>query len=196
MNFRVKILNACLIAIALLALSPMDILAQQKKKSAKKTPKKTETEAPNFSANYEKPKAAPGAPLLEFNVVGHDEKLYYSRDIPFGKPVVLVLFNPSCGHCAEVAQKIKAHINQFLDVQFVFITGLNLLGELKTFAESTGIHDQKNIIVSADNSDVTKEIFEYKGIPQIMVYNKDHFLQKTFYKEVDTDSLRFYLNKM
>lgn len=196
MNFRLKILNACLIAIALLALSPLDILAQQKKKSAKKTPKKTETEAPNFSANYEKPKAAPGAPLLEFNVVGHDEKLYYSRDIPFGKPVVLVLFNPSCGHCAEVAQKIKAHINQFLDVQFVFITGLNLLGELKTFAESTGIHDQKNIIVSADNSDVTKEIFEYKGIPQIMVYNEDHFLQRTFYKEVDTDSLRFYLNKM
>lgn len=196
MNFRLKILNACLIAIALLALSPLDILAQQKKKSAKKTPKKTETEAPNFSANYEKPKAAPGAPLLEFNVVGHDEKLYYSRDIPFGKPVVLVLFNPSCGHCAEVAQEIKAHINQFLDVQFVFITGLNLLGELKTFAESTGIHDQKNIIVSADNSDVTKEIFEYKGIPQIMVYNKDHFLQRTFYKEVDTDSLRFYLNKM
>lgn len=196
MNLPVKILYTCLIAVALLPLTPLDILAQQKKKSAKKLPQKTETEAPNFSANYEKPKAAPGAPLLEFNVVGHDEKLYYSRDIPFGKPVVLVLFNPSCGHCAEVAQKIKTQINQFPDVQFVFITGLNLLGELKTFAESTGIHDQKNIIVSADNSDVTKEIFEYKGIPQIMIYNKDHFLQRTFYKEVQMDSLRFYLNKM
>ncbi|MFZ4751701.1 MAG: TlpA family protein disulfide reductase [Chitinophagaceae bacterium] len=196
MKFPIKILNASLIALILLAISPLDILAQQKKKSAKKAAPQSETAAPNFSANYEKPKAAPGAPLLEFNVVGHDEKIYFSRDIPFGKPVVLVLFNPSCGHCAEVAQKIKAQINQFLDVQFVFITGLNLLGELKTFAESTGIQDQKNIIVSADNSDVTKEIFEYKGIPQIMVYNKDHFLQKTFYKEVEMDSLRFYLNKM
>lgn len=125
MKLPVKILNACLIAILFVVISPLDIIAQQKKKSAKKAAPPSESAAPNFSANYEKPKAAPGAPLLEFNVVGHDEKLYYSRDIPFGKPVVLVLFNPSCGHCAEVAQKIKAQINQFLDVQFVFITGLN-----------------------------------------------------------------------
>jgi hypothetical protein len=42
-------------------------------------------------------------------------------------------------------------------------------------------------------ANMTKKIFEYKGIPQVMVYNQQKILQQTFYKKVDIDSLQYYL---
>jgi hypothetical protein len=52
-----------------------------------------------------------------------------------------------------------------------------------------------NVRVTADNSDVSKYLFEYNGIPQIMIYNKQKVLQKTFYKGAKMDSLNYYFRK-
>ncbi|QLH44842.1 MAG: hypothetical protein HWD58_04055 [Bacteroidota bacterium] len=69
---------------------------------------------------------------------------------------------------------------------------MNQLELLKGFSDGTGLSTLSNALVGGDNSDLTSEIFEYKGIPQIMIYNKDHFLQKTFYKDLNLDSLAYY----
>ena len=40
-----------------------------------------------------------------------------------------------------------------------------------------------------------KDLFEYNGIPQVMVYNREKILQKVYYKDIYMDSVILYMNK-
>lgn len=188
-----KTLSALLVLLAsFLLVGPTLAQHKKKKKSSAKPASAAPASTPDYSAAYVKPKAAPGAPLAEFNLLTAEQKLVLSRDLPADKPITLVLFNPGCGHCADVASSIKKNAERFAGIQFVFITAMNQLELLKGFSDGTGLSTLSNALVGGDNSDLTSEIFEYKGIPQIMIYNKDHFLQKTFYKDLNLDSLAYY----
>lgn len=150
--------------------------------------KEAQTQNPNS-----KPYAIVGASLPAFHVVTWDEKSFFDSDLEPKKPLVLILFNPSCGHCIEVGKQIVDSLNLLKQAEIVFITGKNQLGELKKYAEETGLMKEPKIIVSAENSEVNKYLFEYNGIPQIMVYNRNKQLRKTFYKYASMDSLKYYL---
>ncbi|MEZ5046498.1 MAG: hypothetical protein R2831_05850 [Chitinophagaceae bacterium] len=174
---------------------PFILFAQAKKKKKNKTQQtSTQASTPNFSAAYEKPFAAPGSPILNFSVVTSDEKIFESKDFKANNPFAIILFNPSCGHCMDVAKNLRTQINNYPDFTFLFITGMNLLDKTKSFAQEAGIDTIANIIVSADHSNVTEKLFEYKGIPQFMIYNNEHFLSKTFYINIPVDSIRQYIH--
>lgn len=187
-----KSLSALVFILGCLLVVGTSLAQHKKKKKTSDKPAASAASTPDYSAAYVKPKAAPGAPLADFNLLTAEQKLVLSRDLPADKPITLVLFNPGCGHCADVASAIKKNAERFAGIQFVFITAMNQLELLKGFSDGTGLSTLPNALVGGDNSDLTSEIFEYKGIPQIMIYNKEHFLQKTFYKDLNLDSLAYY----
>jgi thiol-disulfide isomerase/thioredoxin len=171
----------------------ININAKAKKKSKKKIQEVEMTSVPVL--DNAKPLTLVGAKFPTFSVVTHKQDMLLSSSLNNTKPKAIVLFNPGCGHCKEVLKKVVEQKSKFEGVDFVFICGLQLLEYIDGFAKEMKCENEKNIFVSCDNSDITKDIFEYKGIPQIMIYNKDQLLQKTFYKEIDIDSLQYYLNK-
>lgn len=139
--------------------------------------------------NYEKELAQPGAKMPMLTWLSADEKIYADSNLRKQTPVILVLFNPSCGHCMEVAVSMKARIQELHGVDIVFLTGGNLLAELPSFLQQTRISGLSNVYVGTDYADISKQLFEYNGIPQIMVYNKDHILLKTYYKQLELDDV-------
>ena len=54
---------------------------------------------------------------------------------------------------------------------------------LPNYIKNVKIENVKEINVVSDNSDITLKIFEYEGIPQIMLYDKEHKLQHIYYKD-------------
>jgi GDPmannose 4,6-dehydratase len=74
-----------------------------------------------------------------------------------------------------------------------FVIATNKSYSVKDFINEAGITDDVPMTVSVEMANMTKKIFEYKGIPQVMVYNQHKILQQTFYKKVDIDSLQYYL---
>lgn len=138
---------------------------------------------------YEKPLAQPGATLPSFAFLTSDERVYFDTSLRKNTPLILVLFNPSCGHCMEVAVNMKSRIQALSGADIVFLTGNNLLAELPSFIQQTRIYGLPNVYVGIDHSDVSKQLFEYNGIPQIMVYNKNRILLKTYYKQIDLDEI-------
>lgn len=143
----------------------------------------------------EKPLAKAGASLPAFHLVTSDEISYFDSDIDKKKPFVLVIFNPDCGHCIDMGKAIKDSISKFKGSTIIFITALNQLGQLKSYVKATGLENMDNVKICADNSEVYKYLFEYNGMPQIMVYNKKRILQRTFYKYAAMDSIASYLKK-
>ncbi|KXK42887.1 MAG: hypothetical protein UZ11_BCD004001062 [Bacteroidetes bacterium OLB11] len=77
-----------------------------------------------------------------------------------------------------------------------FITGDQLWDQLAGFMRfiNLDLSQAPHFIISADQSNLTKDLFEAKGIPQVMVYNKDKVLQKVFHQFITIDSVLTYLS--
>ena len=119
----------------------------------------------------------PGAKFLPFHMVDDANQMFTDEDLPEGKPILLVLFNPMCDHCQRVAKAILANRAKFSNVTIVFTCGMNLLGELKNFKEQSGIVNVPNFKVCGSSEEYTGQLFMSKGIPQMMTYNKDRIFK-------------------
>lgn len=186
----------------ILCLSCMSLISfsQKKKKLSLEEQvaiaKQQEAEA-NAKKNPEKPLTLIGAALPKFNVLTSKEQLFFDTSAAKNKPLILALFNPGCDHCMVAAKQFYDNLARFSDATVLFVTGNNLWGELKNFLDIakidlTGID---HFVVAADHSDVLKDLFEYSGIPQVMIYNKDKILQKKFYQNIQIDSVVHYMNQ-
>lgn len=147
--------------------------------------------------NVQKPLTLEGARLPKFNVLSSKEQLFFDTSAAPNKPLIMALFNPGCDHCMKTLQDFYKNLPRFADATIVFVTGNNLWGELKNFLDLAKVNlvGIQNLIVSADHSDVLKDLFEYNGIPQVMVYNREKILQKVYYKDIYMDSVILYMNK-
>lgn len=136
-------------------------------------------------AEQDKPKNTIGDSLPAFRIVRASQQMISRDDLPKGKPVLLVLFNPMCDHCQKAAMTIQEHKDQFAHVSVIFITGMNLLGELDNFVKESRLSLSDRFIVAAGNEEFTAPLFEARGIPQIMAYNKEWKLQSVFFEHLD-----------
>ncbi len=143
----------------------------------------------------EKSLAEVGASLPGFSFLTHDHQVLFDTSFRANTPILLVLFNPSCSHCQEVALKLVELAPELPAMDILFMTGNNLLTELPGFYHASNFEQLSNAYVSIDNSDISKHLFEYKGIPQIMLYSKDRKLVHTWYKELNVKELHQKLNK-
>jgi thiol-disulfide isomerase/thioredoxin len=139
---------------------------------------------------------AKGASLPFFNIIGVDSSIVSTAQIANEKNVVLVLFNPSCGHCQTVGKQIYDSISLFSNTHFIFVAGLPTLYTFKEFTDFTKIKSAANIFIGADYSNITPKIFAYNGIPQIMIYDTDKKLKTIFYKEITTRALYNAINNI
>ena len=135
-----------------------------------------------------------GATLPFFNILSPDSTITSTAQIANEKNVVLVLFNPSCGHCQIVGKQINDSINMFTNTHFIFVAGLPTYYLFKEFTDYTKIKNSSNVFVGADYSNITPAIFAFNGIPQIMIYGADKKLKQIFYKEITMQNLYNAIN--
>ena len=136
-----------------------------------------------------------GAAFPQISITTSEGVTITNKNIPADRPVLLILFNPMCDHCQKVANTIREQIETFSNTTVIFITGLNLIGNLNEFIDICKLKNIPNIIVGATDANQSAGLFQGKGIPQVMVYNKAQKLQKIFYETMQTDSTIYYLNK-
>jgi peroxiredoxin len=137
-----------------------------------------------------------GTNLPIFNIISTDSSVTSTAQIPNEKNVVVVLFNPTCGHCQTVGKQINDSIALFTNTHFVFVAGLPTMFNLPEFIDYTKIKNANNIFLGADYSNITPKLFAYNGIPQIMVYDADKKLKQIFYKEIAMRDLYNSINNI
>lgn len=115
------------------------------------------------------------APLPDFRIETADGKIKTAQDIPAEKAVV-VLFNPTCDHCQQLAQDIVKHKEAFAKVPLVFIAAKDMKPYLDDFVQTTGLKQLPHAIIGADRSDVIYQLYEFKALPQTNVYTAKHHL--------------------
>lgn len=124
-----------------------------------------------------------GDAFPEMKIQTWDNKFITTDGLMKGTPILFVLFNPGCGHCKDIINAVKGNLGMIKGANIIFLAGKPLQGQLPKFTVEMKLDKTEEIVIAGDQSDVINKVFEYNGIPQIMIYNKDHKLEHIYYSE-------------
>ncbi|OJV54847.1 MAG: hypothetical protein BGO31_15995 [Bacteroidetes bacterium 43-16] len=147
----------------------------------------------------------PGANIPPFEVKTLKGALVSNKDVAAYDKVMLILFNPSCGHCQDLAKDIVKEYKGLENVAIIYIGGKGVDEHIPRFIEETGLDkilDQKNVYIGTDNtkkSDTQYEIseflynlFEFR-LPQVNIYDQKRTM---IYKSLGTADINAILEKV
>lgn len=116
------------------------------------------------------------APIPSFRIETAEGQFHSEKDIP-AKTAVIILFNPTCDHCMDLAKDIVKNKKSFSNIPLMFIAAKDMKPYLQDFKKATGLEQLPQAIVGADRSEVIYQLYEFKALPQTNVYTAKHTLQ-------------------
>jgi len=126
--------------------------------------------------------------LPKFTVLKTDSTYANDMKIPAGKPVVIVYFTPTCGHCQIAAEEFSKKMKDMRDIFFVWVS-YSPLPEIKEFANKFSLQQFNNIIIGRDPNYAIPSYFRVKFTPYMAVYNKEQHLIETYGQGTEADTI-------
>lgn len=149
----------------------------------------------NNSSKGKLPATQVGAPLIQF-LVHEWNGQEFNNDMLGKGSLIVMLYNPGCDHCLEMCKSLLANRDKMKNTEWLLISGVDTKPAVNEFMTNAGINESDpNIHVTLAERDVTDLIFEAKGIPQLMIYDKNKILQKVYFSEADMNEVVSLLNK-
>jgi thiol-disulfide isomerase/thioredoxin len=116
------------------------------------------------------------SPLLPpFQFYSLDGKTFTPQNIPAGKFVELIFFNPECDFCEDETDSIKAHIDQLQNVEFVMISYRDS-SKLSKFVTEYRLSQYSNIHVVWDKDHQYSRFYTFHYTPSIHLFSPRHLL--------------------
>jgi thiol-disulfide isomerase/thioredoxin len=117
-----------------------------------------------------------------------DSSMFAKKDIPRKRPVVMIYFNPECGHCQLEAQELAKNMDKFKNVFFV-MAAYHDLEEIKDFAVTYGLDKFKNVRIGRDSKYFIPVFYDVKTTPFSAVYDRKGNLLKAFPQGMSIEEL-------
>jgi len=124
-----------------------------------------------------------------FNLQITDSTTFAKKDLPRKTPVVIIYFNPECGHCQAEAKELSANMDKFKKVFFVFAASqpLDLITE---FAEMYGLNTYRNIRMGQDQKYFLSIFYKIRTTPFSALYDKKGKLVTVFREGMSVEALQ------
>lgn len=115
-------------------------------------------------------------------------------DLPADKNLIVMLFNPTCGHCEEQTELFQKNIGQLRNTQLLLVAVPAMGPYLNNFYQKFHLNEYPQIWMGLDYDNLVPKTFLYYSLPQLNVYDKDKKLLKIFSGGAPMDSLKQYIN--
>jgi thiol-disulfide isomerase/thioredoxin len=132
--------------------------------------------------------------LPAFNIMLTDSiTIFNTFNIPKGRPVALMLFDPECKHCKALTKKLLGAMDSISNIDFYLFTPMHDMAEIRKFYENFHLADYKNIkVIGRDYEFFFHEFYGVKFVPDIALYDKDKNLIKLFEANATIEDLYKY----
>lgn len=134
-----------------------------------------------------------GGPLPELKIETNHSKTITNKDLKVKHHLLLIIFNPTCSHCIKMSKLICSHANLFKNTKVVFMAQQGMMSYFPDYEKKTGFDQHPEFILGVDKNFTIDKLANYKLLPMINIYNKEHQLVKTFNGDIPLDSLKQYL---
>lgn len=135
-----------------------------------------------------------GAPIPAFSIVKPDGKTLTNRSLKPRKPVMLMIFSPTCDHCAHMIDTLKGLTANMQQTQLVLVTEARNKDQIRDFITKEEL-DKLPVFrnIGWDGGNLIYDIYTYQLLPQVNVYNESHKLIRSFTGAFSLDSLKQYI---
>ncbi|WP_157977027.1 hypothetical protein [Taibaiella helva] len=134
-----------------------------------------------------------GSAIPALKIVDTTGKIYTDETFRNNNHFFMFLFNPTCGHCIEMAKLVGKNISLFKKNAVLFMAGPAMLPYMGSFYQASGIGHHPEIKVGVDSAGAVDKLYTYSTLPQINIYDKDRKLVKIFHGDTPLDSLKKYI---
>jgi hypothetical protein len=121
------------------------------------------------------------------------KKIVTNADVDNRANLLVMMFNPTCSHCEDQAERMEKNIAYFSNSKMLMIATPNQGQYVPAFVKNHHVASYPSFIVGVDSSNFIDKVFLYQALPQINIYNADRKLIRTFTGEVSVDSLKQYI---
>lgn len=123
-----------------------------------------------------------------------DSTIFTKEDIRKGKPLLLMIFSPDCGHCQNVTTEILKNIDHFGKVQILMITWLPY-SEMMSFYKTYKIGDYSQINLTWDPKYFFLPYYHVQSYPKLVLYDKKGKYIKEFQGNIQIEDVWKALGK-
>jgi len=123
---------------------------------------------------------------------------YFTLSVIKKKPFLMVLFNPTCGHCQELTQEIKlSNFFENADNQLIFIAPEKMETYTQQFYQAIGLSTMSNVFMGTASDEFIESWYQDGGgIPQVLLFDsKKKFIKRFTKDEVKMSVLEKELKK-
>lgn len=118
-----------------------------------------------------------------------DGKTYYTQqDLPAGKAILMMLFNPSCSHCQHETEEITKNISKFSAIHIIMCTPMPL-DSMLAFREKYKLANYSNIVVTQDSRVQMPTYYMISNLPFLAFYNRKRQLIGTHEGSITIEKL-------
>ena len=111
-----------------------------------------------------------------------------------GKSIVLFFFGPNCPYCQALSKDIIIHIDKFKNER-IFLLSSAPFREIKTYDTLFKLNKYPNITIGQDYTGAFFNYFKGKGIPYLVIYDKNKNYKQTVLGRVGADSILTIINR-
>ena len=116
--------------------------------------------------------------------------VYTNNNLNDGKPLIVMIFNPTCGHCEDEIDHLEKNVARLGEARLVLVSNPLAKAYLPDFVKTHKINDfYPNILAGIDSSGFIDNVFQYTSLPQLTIYSRDRKLLKIYSGETLVDSL-------
>ncbi len=119
---------------------------------------------------------------------------FTKADLPKKKPVMVMIFNPTCEHCQHETEALTKNIEKFKDVTIVMATTYPY-DSMMAFRERYHLADYDNIIVGQDVNYFLVSYYLMHSMPFLAFYDKRLNLISVFEGTMPMDKLEEEVHK-
>jgi thiol-disulfide isomerase/thioredoxin len=115
--------------------------------------------------------------LPAFSLLNIDSVAFTQTALSKEKPVIIMLFNPECGHCKDQLTLLLKMPEVTQAAQLVMAT-TETLDKIKAFAETYNLAGYPSIFIGRDKRSFWGGYFQPKTIPVLAFYDKEGNFKK------------------
>ncbi len=120
-------------------------------------------------------------------------EIFTTKNLSPEKNLVVMVYNPTCGHCQEEAILFRNNKDLFNTAEILLVADTAMKEYIDFFHNTTKVFDTPELKMMLDNCEYIKKTFRYQSLPQLNIYNKEKKLVKVFVGDTPLDSLKHYI---
>jgi cytochrome oxidase Cu insertion factor (SCO1/SenC/PrrC family) len=131
--------------------------------------------------------------IPEFEFLTLEQQPFTKANLQSKLSTIFIYFNTTCDFCQHEAQSIRANLDSFKNVQFVFVSN-EPIENIKQFSEQYQLYNQQNITFLYDNLDIFFSQFDANSIPYLLIYDNNQNLIKSHKGQLNAKGILKFLN--